>query len=373
MSEDAAPRRAFGSSGDARYHNELRRKVLDAHPEAASLVGPDWRTTIAAVFMLALYWTIAWAVSRTNWWVVFLAAFFLGQTIYHSVGVLVHENAHRLVFRNPKARLAYDLLTETILTSFGAQLVYQHNHVTSHHAHLGDYETDYEHEDAYRVAARRAYRAAHPVRYRLMSIGILIFHLLPLAIITDTMILPRLLGKAEGLPSIDKTRNTGATRPTKGELRLFALYSLAVNVFLFWAFGFYGWLFHVWSFSLVLSRWGASIRGQILSEHFGTDDHPTRSTYWPGNFVFYNIGYHVEHHSFPNIPWMKLPKLTAMAPEYFNLNNPHGYYGWWWRQVKSDFTLPRRASALKAEDIVKRRAAEAPPQAEEASTSAIAA
>ena len=149
------PRRAFGSSADARYHNELRRKVLEAHPEAAALIGPDWRTAVAAVFMLALYWAIAWGVSKGPWWLVLLAALTAGQTIYHSVGVLVHENAHRLVFRDPKARFAYDLLTETILTSFGAQLVYQHNHVTSHHAHLGDYETDYEHEDAFRVAARR--------------------------------------------------------------------------------------------------------------------------------------------------------------------------------------------------------------------------
>lgn len=353
------PRREWsGGARDARYHNELRRRVLAAHPDVALLVGPDWRTAIAAIGLLAVYWTTAWAVSKTTWWIVFLAAFFVGQTIYHSASVLVHESAHRLVFRGPKARVAFDLLLETILTSFGVQLIYQHNHITSHHAHLGDYERDYEHEDAYVVANRRVLRARHPVLYRLLSIGILIFHLLPFAIVTDTVFLPPLFGQLVGMPGRDKARNTGATRPSRAELWLFFLYSIAVNIGLYLAFGFLGWLFHIWSLSLLSSRWGASIRGQILSEHYGEDtEHPTRSTYWWGNRLFFNMGYHVEHHSFSNIPWMKLPKLKSLAPEFFDAENELNYYEFWWKQVKSDFTLPRRASALDPDAIVRRREA----------------
>jgi len=355
----AAVRRVGTSSEDARYHNEIRRRVLDAHPEVAALIGPDRRTALFAALMLALHWSIAWAVSQTTWWIVFLAAFVFGQTIYHSVGVLIHENAHRLVFRGPRARFAFDILTETLVTSFGYQLIYQHNHVTSHHAFLGDYEHDYEHEDVYYVAARRKLRQENPVLYRLMSIGILIFHLLPFSILTDTILLPRLFRNLTGKPTRDRARNTGATRPSRVELYAFALWSLTVNIGLFYAFGFLGWLYHIWSMSLVSSRWGASIRGQILSEHYGEDEaHPTRSTYWWGNRVFYNIGYHVEHHSFPSVAWTKLPKLHAMAPEVFNLDNELNYYDFWWKQVKADFTLPRRKSAIDPSAIIGRRAVE---------------
>jgi sphingolipid delta-4 desaturase len=353
------PRRR--AADDARYHNELRRKVLEAHPEAGNLIGPDWRTALFAALMLALHWTIAWGVSLTSWWVAFLAAFVFGQTIYHSVSVLIHENAHRLVFRNAKARFAYDVLTEMLVTSFGYQLIYQHNHVTSHHAYLGDYDRDYEHEDAYYVAARTRYRAANPIRYRMMTIGIMLFHLLPFAFFTDPLIVQPMLGKATGLPPRDKTRKSPATRPSRGELYALALVSLIVNIGLFMVFGFLGWLYHVWSMSMLSGRWGASLRGQVLSEHYGEDAaHPTRSTYWWGNRIFYNIGYHVEHHTLSSVPWMKLPKLRAIAPEVFNLGNELNYYGFWWKQVKSDFTLPRRVSANDAESIVRRRPVQTP-------------
>lgn len=367
-----APRR--GAAEDARYHNEIRRQVLEAHPEAAGLIGPDWRTALFAVFNLALYWTIAWGVSRTNWWITFLAAFVVGQTIYHSTGVLIHENAHRLVFRNAKARFAYDVLTEMLVTSFGYQLLYQHNHVTSHHAHLGDYEADYEHEDAFYVRARRLYREQHPIRYRLLSIGILIFHLLPFTIITDTVFFPKLVERWTGLPARDKARKSVATRPLRSELYVLALVSLAVNIGLYVCFGFLGWLFHIWSMSLVLGRWGASIRGQVLSEHYGEDaEHPTRSTYWWGNRIFYNIGYHVEHHSFSTIPWMKLPRLQKMAPEVFNVGNDLNYYGFWWKQVKADFTLPRRRSAIDPDVIIRQRVSEAAQENTQSSAASIAA
>ena len=349
------------TADDARYHNELRRKVLDAHPEAGNLIGPDWRTALFAVLMLALHWTMVWGVSLTSWWVVFLAAFVFGQTIYHSASALIHESAHRLVFRNAKARFAFDVLTEMIVTSFGTQLIYQHNHITSHHAYLGDYDRDYEHEDAYRVAARARYRAAHPIRCRMMTVGIMLLHLLPFTFVTDALIVPRILGSATGLPARDRMRKSVATRPPRGEIYALALVSLIVNVGLFMMFGFLGWLYHVWSMSMLSGRWGASIRGQVLSEHYGEDaEHPTRSTYWWGNRIFFNIGYHVEHHTFSGVPWTKLPKLRAIAPDVFNVGSELNYYGFWWKQVKSDFTLPRRISANDAEAIIRRRPVGAP-------------
>jgi sphingolipid 4-desaturase/C4-monooxygenase len=361
ITETAAPAvsRARTSSDDARNHNEIRRRVLEAHPEAAELIGPDWRTALFAGGLLALHWSIAWGVSKTTWWVVLFVALFFGQFVYHAASSLVHESAHRLVFRGARAKVAFDLLLEAILTSFGYLLVYQHNHVTSHHAHLGDYEGDYEHEDIYRVAARRMYRELHPWRWRVINIGLMALHLVPFAVITDTLILPRVLAHAMGLPVRDGLRNTQATRPPRGEVRLFMVFSVAVLVAVYFAFGVLGLLYQIWCISLIGSRWGASIRGQILSEHYGEDaQHPTRSTYWWGNRAFFNIGYHVEHHTFPNVAWTRLPRLKAIAPETFNVANELDYFGFWWKQVKSDFTLPRRRSAVDPGPIMRKRVVE---------------
>ncbi|HEY5337129.1 MAG TPA: fatty acid desaturase, partial [Rhizomicrobium sp.] len=114
-------------------------------------------------------------------------------------------------------------------------------------------------------------------------------------------------------------------------------------------------LYHLWSMSLVLGRWGISSQGQFLSEHPGDDtEAPTRSTYWWGNRIFFNTGYHFEHHTFPNVPWTSIRKVRAAAPDVFNVANRHAYFGRWWAQLKSDFSRPVRASARDDSELLRR-------------------
>ena len=36
------------------------------------------------------------------------------------------------------------------------------------------------------------------------------------------------------------------------------------------------------------------------------------------NKIQFNIGYHNEHHDFYRVPWIHLPKIKALAPEYYD-------------------------------------------------------
>ena len=72
---------------------------------------------------------------------------------------------------------------------------------------------------------------------------------------------------------------------------------------------------------LMCTYFGLSVHpvcAHIIAEHYefnkGQD---TYSYYGIMNYLNFNVGHHVEHHDFPNIPWYKLPQLRKIAPEFY--------------------------------------------------------
>ncbi|KAK2465597.1 hypothetical protein APHAL10511_002489 [Amanita phalloides] len=65
--------------------------------------------------------------------------------------------------------------------------------------------------------------------------------------------------------------------------------------------------------------------GHFIAEHYLWDgsSQETYSYYGPLNLLAYNVGYHNEHHDFPSVPWTRLPKLRALAPEFYDTMPSH--------------------------------------------------
>ncbi|KCV68857.1 hypothetical protein H696_04275 [Fonticula alba] len=83
--------------------------------------------------------------------------------------------------------------------------------------------------------------------------------------------------------------------------------------------------------------------GHFIAEHYSFDgENETYSYYGPLNAVTFNVGYHMEHHDFPNIPWTNLPKLRKIAPEFYN-NLP---YHMSWTKVLINFIFDDRVTVF---------------------------
>lgn len=341
-------------SKQAMRHNLIRKELVARKPEAGRLSGPNPWTALALLPLVGAHWGMAYLVGKSNLLWCFLASFFIGQVIIHSAGALLHETAHRLVFHRNRPKLAFDLGLELALASFGKQLTYQYEHVTSHHPFLGNYERDYEHEDICSFNARRIITSANPRLQHLLTLLTLFLHLLPFGFIFSDKILRPLYVRLSGRTASDASRNIAARKVPAGLTYLFVAVSVAVNIFLFFAFGFLGWLYHNWSLSLFLGKMGVSNLGQSLSEHEGQNEtSPTFSDYRLQNLVLFNTGYHNEHHTFPNVPWNRLPALRKLAPDVFSRENPRNYVALWFRHVRQDFS-PSRKNGLMERDLTTR-------------------
>ena len=59
-------------------------------------------------------------------------------------------------------------------------------------------------------------------------------------------------------------------------------------------------------------------------------------SYWPSNWLTWNVGYHNEHHDFCNIP-VSLPALKKLAPEFYdNLAVCDSWVGVIWDYITRD-------------------------------------
>jgi sphingolipid delta-4 desaturase len=82
--------------------------------------------------------------------------------------------------------------------------------------------------------------------------------------------------------------------------------------------------------------------GHFISEHYVMEGvTETYSYYGPLNRLAYNVGYHNEHHDFPNIAWSKLPLVRKIAPEFYdNLPQCKSWPGTLFRYIFDDSISP---------------------------------
>jgi sphingolipid 4-desaturase/C4-monooxygenase len=266
-------------------HRERRRRLLREHPWIRDLFGVDRRTAAvtAAVWVLQLACASAFgrwvATSQTGLaekiLLLLVFAYGVGTLLAHWLAMTVHETSHHLVFKRPWLNKVLALFANIPLV-FPMAMAF-HRYHAAHHVHLGKPGLD---TDLPTPWEARCIGSSRLKKFAWLS-SLMAFY------------------SYRGL--------LFSQRPSGWELLNYAIQAAAIPV-LAWAFGAWGLGFLMLSvfFSLSLHPVAAHFVHEHYVFHAGQE---TYSYYGALNRIAFNVGYHVEHHDFMNIPGARLPEL----------------------------------------------------------------
>jgi sphingolipid delta-4 desaturase len=314
-------------SVDYEWHVRRAREILARHPEIRACFRPYPLSLLPISGLVALQWTLAWQVGGLPWWAIGLCAFGVGQFVLHALATFIHEAAHNRILKTRRGKLFALLVIELGTLSFAKSLEYVAVHGPSHHRYLNDHLQDYEWWDAGQVRmlrSRRWWRALDAL-----------LGLLPAGVLVSDLLVARLTRN-------DPWRRIRRLDPPAWFRHVLLGTSIALYALAWWWLGWGAALYFLWTVSIMVGPWGITFKGQSIAEHDVGGQGRTCSTYlgWQ-NRLFFNTGYHDEHHTFPQVPWVDLPKVRRIAPEAFTNDSGRSYAGWWWRWARALFQPER--------------------------------
>jgi sphingolipid delta-4 desaturase len=280
------PRLDFAQSVRPEPHRERTKQILRRHPEIRALIGPSPATFWWILGLVGLQFLVAWVVADQSWWLVFALAYTVGAFASHGLFVMIHECAHRLVFRRRKPNILTGLVANLPLFVPGS-FSFQKYHL-KHHSSQGVYEVD----------------ADIPSRWEAQFVG-----RSPLRKALWLLLYPLFQAvrsfRVKEVPPLDSWTLTN----------LAVQIAVNVGVYVLWGPKSLAYLALALFFSIGLHPLGA----RWIQRHYlvGEGEQETFSYYGRLNLLTFNVGYHNEHHDFPSVPWQRLPRIRAVAPEAY--------------------------------------------------------
>jgi sphingolipid delta-4 desaturase len=267
-------------------HRSRANRILAAHPEIKPLIERYPGSFAIIVVLVLIQMILAWLLSGQPWWMVLGVAYVLGAFLNHALWVMVHECSHHLIFRRKSANRWAGILADIPQILPGA-IAFERYH-SKHHSHQGVY----------------GYDLSVPSRWEARWLGSNVLGRalwLSLNPILQIFRVPR----SEFPFPLDKWMMTNWGVQAASALLLLGILGPKALVYLLASF-----LFGVGLHPLG-ARW--------IQEHtFVKGDQETYSYYGILNPLMFNIGYHAEHHDFPAIPWIHLPKVRSAAPDFYS-------------------------------------------------------
>lgn len=302
----------FSYSDNPEPHKQRTKDILKSHPEIRNLIGRNPISMLLIILIVAFQLTAAYLLRDQAWWIMLIAAYFIGAFANHALFVLIHECSHNLIFKGKTLNIAASIIAD-IPNTLPSAVSFRSYHL-KHHSYQGHYDLD----------------ADLASRWEAKLIG------------------NSIIGKAIWelfFPVFQALRP-----PRLKEIKFMNLWTIINWIVVFGADAlviiFLGpvsflYLFLSFFFSIGFHPLGA----RWIQEHFLTKPpQETYSYYGVLNVPALNVGYHNEHHDFPSIPWSNLRKVKATAPEFYdNLYYHKSWFKLWLSFLfKSKYSLYTR-------------------------------
>ncbi|XP_019630980.1 PREDICTED: sphingolipid delta(4)-desaturase DES1-like isoform X2 [Branchiostoma belcheri] len=282
-------------------HATRRKEIMAKYPQVKKLMGHDPNLKYWVFIMVAVQLTIAYLLKDSSWPLILLTAYFIGGTINHIMLVAWHEICHNLAFGHarPRANKALGIFGNVII-GFPASISFKKYHLEHHKFQAQDgFDPD-------------------------------------LPTVFEGQFFCNSLGKALWvflLPAFYSLRPLVVRPKPITDYEVINLVLVGIADVLIVYFMSYKSLFYL-AIGTLLGLGLHPMAAHFIAEHYMfIKGQETYSYYGPMNAITFNLGYHMEHHDFPNIPGCNLPKLKEIAKEYYEPLPSHSS----WPKVIWDF------------------------------------
>lgn len=286
--------RDFIIGSEEEPHAQRKLEIIKKHPEIKELMGYEWRTKYIVVATVALQVFMAWLTLDWRWSSYLVALYVVGATANHSLFLAIHELSHNLGAATINGN-RYISLVANFAIGIPYCITFKPYHMDHHRNQGTDHvDTDIPSWIEGLLVTRTSFGYIdHTIRKAIfMFCQIFAYALRPC------------LTKPELVPKDGWLLANWAVQ---------AAFDATIIYFL----GLQGMLYF-----LLSTFFAGSIHptaGHFIAEHYVMEgEAETYSYYGPLNMLAYNVGYHNEHHDFPNIAWSNLPKVRKIAPEYYD-------------------------------------------------------
>ncbi|QDA60575.1 fatty acid desaturase [Hymenobacter jejuensis] len=267
-------------------HRIRTRQIVKAHPEVKQLMTRNPTTFLIGVACVSAQVLLAYLLRNQAWYWTLPVAYLVGAFFSHTLFVVIHEAAHNLVFKKLWQNVAVGIIAN-FPSVVPTAISFKNFHI-KHHVFQGVHELDADLPDWYEARLIRNYSLGK-------AIWLFFF---PLFQVIRTV-------RCREVAAVDRYVVANFVAQVAFDVAIVYFFGWTAMLYLFLSF---------W-FSVGLHPLGA----RWIQEHYLTLDprQETYSYYGPLNGINLNVGFHNEHHDMPSIPWNNLPKLKAVAPEFY--------------------------------------------------------